>query len=55
MSQFDFEMEALEDQLESGDITPTEYGRLSRELERDYRDVARESAQDAYDNELDRW
>ena len=55
MTQFDFEMEALEEQLEGGEITSKEYGKLSRELERDYRDAARESAQDAYDNELEQW
>lgn len=55
MSQLDNELEGLEEQLEGGDITPEEYNRLSRELERDYRDAAKESAQDAYDDELEQW
>lgn len=55
MSQFDIELEVLEEQLKSGDITTAEYGCLSCELERDYRDAARESAQDAYDNEFEQW
>ncbi len=55
MDQFDLEMESLEEQHENGDITSKEYSRLIQEVERDYRDAARESAQDAYDEELDRW
>jgi len=55
MSQYDLERENLEERFNSGEITSREYGKLSSDLEREYRDAARESAQDAYDNELGRW
>ena len=55
MNQFDRELQNLEDDLESGNISSKEFGKEMRELERDYRDAARESAQRAHDDEMGRW
>jgi len=55
MDQLEREEQALQDQLDRGEITIAEYNREMRELQREYRAAAREAAQDAYDRELDRW
>jgi len=55
MNQFDREEEALERDLERGNISQKEYNAAMRELQRDYRESARESAQNAYDREMERW
>jgi len=36
-------------------MTQSEKNREIRELERDYRSAAREAAQEAYDDEMERW
>ena len=53
--QLEQEEEILAEQLASGAITPEEYNREMRELERDYRADAMEAAERAYDDELERW
>ena len=55
MNQFDREEKTLERALERGDITQKEYNAALRELHRDYREAARESAQNAYEREMERW
>lgn len=55
MDQFDTEVESLETDLANGDITLKEYSSSLRELEKDYSGAAQEAAQEAYDNEMDRW
>ena len=45
----------LEEELASGAISQIEFNREMRDLQRDYADAARESAEDAYRNEFDRW
>lgn len=53
--QLDREIESLERDYENGFISINELNRSIRELERDYAEAARERAQEAYENELDRW
>jgi len=53
--QFDREQEYLEEQLSSGEMSNGEYNKEMRALERDFRDAAEESAQQAYDDEMGRW
>ena len=47
--------EALDDELERGDLTPEEHRRELRELQREMREEAEEAARDAYDREMERW
>ncbi len=54
-SQMQREEEELERQLEAGEISNQEFTKAMNELQRDYRDMARESAEQAYDQELERW
>ena len=55
MTQFDREVEALEGDLEEGRISQKEFNREMRLLQTDYREAAREEAQRAYDDEMNRW
>ena len=55
MTQLEREEENLEQQLEGGEITQQEYNRELQELYRDYRNAAEEAAQNAYDDEIERW
>lgn len=55
MNQFDREELELENDLAAGRITQAQYNMAMRDLQQDYRESARESAQQAYDDELDRW
>lgn len=59
MDQRDREERQLEDDYQVGRITLTEYNRLMRDLNRDYRESAQGAAEDAaheaYERELDRW
>lgn len=55
MDAYDREMEAIEDDYANGDLTVTEFNQAIREVESDYRAAAEESAQSAYDNEMERW
>lgn len=54
-SQYEREEQALYDEYERGDISSEEYRRELRDLQRAYRAAAHESAQDAYDREMERW
>ncbi len=53
--QFDRELDQLERDRMDGIISNDEYSKQVRILNRELADAARESAQDAYDNELERW
>ena len=55
MDQFDREQDQLEQELENGTITQKEFNHEMLELQRDYQGAAEEAAQDAYDNEMNRW
>ena len=55
MDALEREEQYLEEQLANGEITVKEYNRELRELYRDYRAQAEESAQRAYDDEMERW
>lgn len=55
MDQWEREEEDLGERLATGEISQKEYNRQLRELHRDYRESAEESAQDAYDREMDNW
>lgn len=54
-TQYEREEDALVEALNEGRITQQEYNREMRELQRDYRAAAEESAQRAYDDEMARW
>lgn len=54
-SQFDREIQYLEEALDRGDISLSEFNKEMQELENDYRSAAYESAEMAYREELDRW
>lgn len=55
MDQYDREEEALWRDYEAGRITRKEYDKEMRLLQENYREAARESAQRAYDDEMERW
>jgi hypothetical protein len=55
MNQLEREEQALEDDYNSGAISLKELNRETRDLHASYREQAQESAQNAYDEELDRW
>jgi competence protein ComGC len=55
MSQYDMEEQMLEEQYERGEISAKEYSQSLRELQREARWQAQEAAQQAYDDEMDRW
>lgn len=55
MSQYDREEEQLERDLADGRITQAEFNKQIRELHQAYREDARASAEQAYDNEMERW
>lgn len=55
MSQYERELKLVENDFFEGNISAKEYNEQIREIERDYREMARESAQDAHERELDRW
>jgi len=55
MDQFEREEDEIIRQINDGEISQSEGNRQLRELRRDYQAVAEESAQRAYDDELQRW
>ena len=55
MNQFDREEDSIMEMEASGEIGSREASRMLRELQRDYRSAAEESAREAYERELDRW
>ena len=54
-SQMEREEDILCEQLNRGEITQAEFNKEMREMRRDYRAMAEESAQNAYDEEMGRW
>jgi hypothetical protein len=54
-SQYEREERDIQEQHACGEISAEECNRLLRELWRDYHAAAQESAQEAYDNEMERW
>ena len=54
-SQMAREEDILCEQLNRGEITQAEFNKEMREMRRDYRAMAEESAQKAYDEEMGRW
>lgn len=54
-SQLERDEDALIDQLNDGRITRAEFNAEMKLLREGYREAARESAQEAYDRELERW
>ena len=54
-TQFEREEDAIEEAHSRGDIDLQERNRQLRELHRDYRAAAEESAQEAYNREMERW
>jgi hypothetical protein len=55
MDAFEREEMILEQDLNAGNISIGEFNNEMRSIQRDYINSARESAQDAYERELDRW
>ena len=55
MDQFDREIEQLDEEFASGRITSAEYTQEMRDMQRDYREQAERSAEDAYHDEMARW
>jgi hypothetical protein len=54
-SQFEREEDLLCEQYNSGLISQAEYNNEMRELNRDYRAQAQMAAEEAYENEMQRW
>jgi len=52
---FEREEEDIEERYAKGYITLNEYNEEMRELQRSYAAAAEEAAEDAYQNEMDRW
>lgn len=45
----------LQEQFDAGKIDRSKFDLEMRDIHREYREMAREAAQNAYDDELDRW
>ena len=54
-TQYELEEQQLEDDLANGDISTSEYNSSMRSMQRQYREEARESAEEAYHDEMGRW
>lgn len=54
-SQFDREMDDIDQAEADGRMSREEAARERRELQRDYRGAAEEAAENAYREELERW
>ena len=55
MDQLEREEKAILEMEERGQLTHAQATRELREIQRDYAQEARNSAQEAYDRELERW
>lgn len=55
MDQVEREEDAISQDYSAGKISLTEYNKQIRDLHRDVRAAAQESAENAYQAELDRW
>ena len=49
------ESQSLSDDFENGLISESQYVKMINDLEKEYANVAEESAQNAYDEEMGRW
>ena len=54
-TQREREEQDLADQVNSGEISEQEFRREMADLQRGYRVMAEEAAQEAYDDVMDRW
>jgi predicted RNA-binding protein associated with RNAse of E/G family len=54
-SQIEREEDHLVEQVNSGQITREQFNKEMRELQREYRAMAQENAERAYDDEMARW
>lgn len=52
---YEREESAIQEAYSRGEITNAEMWRQMKELNRDYRDAAQESAQGAYEREMENW
>lgn len=55
LTAFEREEEDIQRRYADGEITNAEMRAEIRELQRDYAGAAREAAQNAYDDEMERW
>lgn len=55
MSNLDREEELIARAYENGEITLEEYNHELQDIRREYRWMAEEAAQEAYDREMERW
>lgn len=55
MDQYEREENAIIERYDRGEITNPEMWKEIRELQRDYRSAAEQSALEAYERELERW
>ena len=53
--QMEREEDILCEQLNRGEITLEEFNKEMRDMQREYRAMAEEAAQQAYDDEMGRW
>jgi predicted RNA-binding protein associated with RNAse of E/G family len=53
--QLEREEDELVTALNRGEISVAEYNKQMREIHRDYNQMARETAEDAYNREMERW
>lgn len=54
-SQLEREEASITEEYNRGNISLKEYNEQIRDLHREYRAMAQEAAQDAYDREMDNW
>jgi hypothetical protein len=54
-SQYEREENDIQERYARGEISNEEMWKELQELQRDYRDAAREAAQAAYERELEQW
>ena len=54
-TQLEREEDRLVELLNRGEISPAEYNKQMREIHLDYQQAARESAEDSYEREMERW
>jgi hypothetical protein len=54
-SEFEAEEQELEDRLNDGEINLSQYNKEMQQLQREYRAMANEACQEAYDNEAENW
>ena len=54
-SQMEREENCLDEQLNNGEISQSEYRTAINDLQREYRAMAEDAAEQAYDNEMSNW